>query len=59
MSIKPVDQVIMRWFSEPQFCNLLTYQPLVALSNYELTQEERNALLTLSRRRRESLQFTA
>ncbi|MEM7117251.1 MAG: hypothetical protein AAF614_32760 [Chloroflexota bacterium] len=52
MTVKPVDQVIMRWFSEPAFRNLLVYQPDVALSAYELTYQEREALLTLGRRTR-------
>lgn len=52
MTIKPVDQVIMRWFSEPAFRNLLIYQPNIALLNYQLAYEEREALLTLGRRYR-------
>ena len=52
MTVKPVDQVIMRWFSEPEFRNLLVYQPDVALLDYELSFHERQALLTLGRRYR-------
>lgn len=52
MKIKPVDQVIMRWFSEPKFRNLLVYQPDVALLNYDLAPHERSALLTLGNRYR-------
>lgn len=45
MSIEAVSQVIDRAVKDRQFCELLAKDPRQALARYELTAEEREALL--------------